>query len=103
MIEIRLLIPLSSNEGVTFTQEHHKAFEAVLLDHFGGYSRIPGATVGGWRDAAGKVYTDYTAAYIIAVASITATSALAKVIGFAKAHYRQEAIYLSYLGLSEVI
>lgn len=103
MIEIRILIPLSSNEGVTFTQEHHRAFEAVLLDHFGGYTRLPGALVGGWRDADGKVYTDYTVAYSVAVSSITATHALAKVVGFAKAHYRQEAIYLSYLGLSEIL
>ncbi len=103
MIEIRILIPLSGNDGVTFTQEHHRAFEAVLLDHFGGFSRVPGATVGGWRDAAGKVYNDYSVAYIVAVASITGTSALAKIVGFAKGHYAQEAIYIAYLGLSEIL
>ena len=103
MIEIRILIPLSSNEGVTFTQEHHRSFEAVLLRYFGGFSRVPGATIGGWQNAEGQVFNDYSACYIVAVKSITATHNLVKVAAFAKTHYRQEALYLSYLGMAEIL
>lgn len=103
MINIDILIPVSDNEGETFTQEHHLAFERVILDHFEGFSRPFGVALGGWKDPTGKVYRDLSITYRIAVPSITAAASLAKIIDFAKAHYRQLSIFVSYLGLSEVL
>lgn len=104
MFEIRIYIPLASNEGVTFTQEHHKVFESVLLDRFGGFSRLPGSVVGGWRDNGdGKVYHDFSIVYSVAIPSITVAGSLTKIVAFAKKHYSQLTIYISYLGLSEIL
>ncbi len=103
MIEVHILIPLTSNEGVTFTQEHHQAFEGVLLDRFGGFSRLPGSVVGGWRNADGKVFRDFSVTYSVAIASIMQAGPLAKVVAFAKNHYRQESLYIRYLGQAEIV
>jgi hypothetical protein len=43
MIEVQVLIPVSSNAGEAFSPEHDSVFEAFLLDRFGGCSRCPGS------------------------------------------------------------
>lgn len=103
MINIDILIPVSDNEGESFPQEHHFAFEQVILDHFEGFTRPTGVSIGGWKDPTGKVYRDLSITYRIAVPSITAAAPLAKIIDFAKSHYRQLAIFVTYLGMSEVL
>jgi len=103
MIEVMVLIPVTSNEGETFGAAHHVAFEAFVLARFGGITRLPGAAAGSWLDN-GAVFTDATIVYVIAVTGLVAQStALREVVEFAKAHYAQLAIYVRYLGLSEVL
>lgn len=103
MFNVEILIPLSDNQGMVFTQEHHRVFESQLIDQFGGYSRRPGAVQGGWKNAEGTVFNDYSTIYMVAVGSILATGGLAKVVSFAKAHYLQEALMISYWGLTEIL
>jgi hypothetical protein len=102
MIEVTVLVPLRDNDGAVFPPEHHLKFEEVILRRFGGLSRLPGATEGKWIDG-GKTYADRLVAYLIAVPSILDGAKLGEVISFARSHYRQEAIYVRYLGLSEVL
>ena len=102
MIEVQVLIPLISNEGESFSEEHHAAFEAAILGRFGGFSRLPGNVIGKWVGG-GITYTDALIAYVIALPGLTDGGRLAEVIAFAKSHYKQEAIYLRYLGISEIL
>lgn len=102
MIEVQLFIPVADNDGETFTPAHDAAFEAYLLDRFGGFSRLPGAIAGKWLND-GMTYTDTLVAYLVAMNSITEGSKLAEVVAFAKAHYCQEAIFVRYLGVAEVL
>ena len=102
MIEVQLLIPVASNAGATFTPEHHLVFETFVLDRFGGLSRLPGTTTGKWIDE-GIVFDDQTITYVIALKSITQGALIAEVVTFAKGHYGQLAIYLRYLGVSEIL
>lgn len=102
MIEVTILIPLADNQGEAFSPEHHEAFEAQVLRRFGGLSRLPGTTAGKWVDQ-GRTYVDHLVAYVVAVPSILDAANLGEVIAFAKAHYRQEAIYVRYLGISEIL
>lgn len=103
MIEVMVLIPVSSNEGKTFGAAHHTAFEAFVLDRFGGVTRLPGTAAGAWLDS-GTVFNDATIIYVIAVSGLLADAvALREIVAFAKAHYAQLAIYVRYLGLSEVL
>lgn len=102
MIELTFLIPVASNEAVTFTPKHHAQFEAVLIDHFDGFTRLPGEVVGGWSDGE-TVFHDTTIAYVVAIVSIVDGTKVATVVAFAKVHYAQKAIYVRYLGLSEVL
>ncbi len=103
MIEFTVLIPVLSNAGEAFSPEHDSVFEAFLLDRFGGFSRAPGLVAGAWIGEGGFTYRDASRAYVVALSSVIEASKLGEVITFARLHYEQEAIYLRYLGLSEVI
>lgn len=85
-----------------FTPEHDAVFEDELLHHFGGFSRLPGLVQGAWIGD-GKVYSDQSRAYVVAVKSIVDAWKLVPTVDFAKRHYAQEAIYITYLGLSEIL
>lgn len=102
MFEVTALIPLASNEGESFSEAHHAAFEAVVLDHFGGLSRLPGTVDGKWLDA-GRTHHDRLVAHVIAVPSIVDGAKLGEVVAFAKVHHRQEAVFVRFLGIAEVL
>ena len=102
MVEVVVFIPLASNEGATFTPSHHAAFEAALLDRFGGFSKLT-TVEGAWVDG-GTRYVDHLTPYVVAVDGLLAKApGLLEIIAFAKAHYGQLAIYVRYLGQSEVL
>ena len=102
MIEVQIRDPLRSNEGASFSSAHDTAFEAFVLERFGGVSQLTGAVLGSWTEA-GVTYRDRTRVYVIAMASITQGGLLLEVVEFAKAHYDQLAIYVRYLGIAEVL
>ena len=101
MIEVQILIPINDNDGETFTAEHHEAFEAYVADRFLGISLLEGAVIGTWIDE-GQTYHDINRVYLVAMVTLTDGGKLKEVLSFAKAHYRQEAIYFRYLGISEI-
>jgi len=102
MIQVQIYIPTFGNDKVVFSDLHHAQFQAVLLNHFGGYSCLPGTVKGQWQDATGT-YTDALVVYVVALRSITLGDQVGKVVEFAKAHYAQEAIFITYLGISEIL
>lgn len=102
MVEVTILIPVADNSGSTFDSQHHIAFERFVLDRFGGLSRSAHTVDGLWDDQ-GRTYRDTLLVYTVAVQSILDGGKLREVVDFAKEHYRQEAIYLRYLGMSEII
>ena len=102
MFTIEILIPAADNDGAKFSAEELAAFEGILGGLFGGFSRLPGKVAGGWVDA-GRVYHDESFVYVVAVSSITEGAKVASVVEDAKARFRQEAIFIRYLGLAEVL
>lgn len=102
MFEVQILIPTKSNEKVFFSAEHHAAFETFASNLFGGITRLPSAAAGAWVDG-GKLYQDTTLVYVVAVPSITRGADVAALVEFVKAHYAQLAVYIRYLGLSEIL
>jgi hypothetical protein len=103
MIEVQILIPLIDNAGDPFTSDHHELFDTELLRLFGASSLFPGIVAGQWTSS-GQVYRDGTRVYVVAVDGIIARGdALSSVVSFAKNHYGQHAIYVRYLGVSEII
>lgn len=103
MFEVQMLIPLADNDGETFGVEHHAAFEAAIIDSFGGFTLYPASAVGGWRNAAGVTFSDATRIYGIAVVSLVDGDKLGALARFAKAFYMQEAIFIRYLGIIEIL
>lgn len=102
MFEVLILIPVADNDGDRFPREAHETFEAILVARFGGFTRYPGSAVGGWENE-GRVYLDRTYVYAVAVSSLSRGGDVADVAVVAKAHYRQEAIFIRYLGIVEII
>lgn len=102
MIEVTILIPVADNSGETFGPTHHAKFEAFILDRFGGLSRRSESVEGLWRDQ-GVTYRDTNLVYVVAIESILDGGTLREVTDFAKHHYRQEAIFLRYLGVAEIV
>lgn len=101
MFEVRILIPQADNEGRQFLPNHHAQFEAFLLEAFGGFTRY-GEAVGGWQDGE-RVYNDVLTVYGVAARSITDGAKIAAMAEMAKAHYAQEAVYVTYLGQAEIL
>lgn len=103
MFEVQMLIPVADNDGDAFTAEHFAAFEAAILDAFGGFTLYPSQAVGGWRNDAGIEYRDSSRIYGIAVPSIADGAKLVALVRFAKAFFSQEAIAVRYLGQVEIL
>lgn len=103
MFEVQMLIPFNDNDGNTFSAEHHAAFEAALLDSFGGFTLYPSSAVGGWRNTDGKAFADSTRIYGIAVPSLSEGDKVGELARLAKSHYCQEAIAIRYLGQFEIL
>ncbi|HEV3385114.1 MAG TPA: hypothetical protein VG097_09870 [Gemmata sp.] len=103
MIEVQFLIPLSDNAGNTFPTVSHDFFEQELLRLFGASSQFPGVATGQWISS-GQVYRDSTRIYVVAVDGIIAKGdSLRSLVNFAKTNYGQLAIYVRYLGVSEIL
>lgn len=102
MFELSFIIPTHDNSGIDFGAEHFDAFERVVIDLFGGVTRVQGSLTGAWMEG-GRVYRDRSVVYVVAVSSIVEGGKVAELVEQAKAHFEQEAIYVRYLGLSEIL
>lgn len=102
MIEVTILIPVRSNAGDTFDAGQHAAFEEFLAGLCGGFTLLPDHSTGGWQFE-GRLVRDKMLIYVVALTSITDAFVLSTIATRAKAHYAQDAIYVRYLGLSEIL
>lgn len=102
MVEATIFVPVADNDGMVFSNARHRIFEGFILERFGGLSQSSERVEGTWVDGE-RVYKDSLILYIVGLRSLTDGGKLGEVIHFAKRHYRQEAIYLRYLGVAEII
>lgn len=103
VIEVQFLIPVADNAGVPFSPAHHDVFAAHLVSLFGAFTVLPGVASGQWADR-GVTYADDLRVYLVAVGGLVADGpTVANAVAFAKAHCSQLAIYVRYLGVSEVL
>lgn len=102
MFEVQILIPIADNEGNAFTTEHFNQWRQRLLDLFGGYTEYPGTVCGGWVDN-GTVYTDCSVVYGVAIGGLADGYKVIKAAYDAKTLFRQEAMFIRYLGLTEFV
>ena len=103
MITVELLIPVADNDGQTFSPNHDDDFLQTVATLFGGATIVPGLTTGRWIDG-GTVYRDQCRILEFDVEGmILRADDIRAVAEFAKSHYGQLAVRISYLGCSEVI
>jgi hypothetical protein len=103
MFEAQMLIPLADNDGEAFSQDVFASFEAAAVDILGGFTLYPSNVAGGWRDDAGRDVRDASRVYSFALASIEQGAAIVALARFARGLFRQDAIFVRYLGQAEVI
>ncbi len=101
MVEITIYIPTADNEGQAFDTAHHLAFDAFILKRFGGLTKDTREVEGLW-ESQGRIYKDRNLVYQVSIGSILDGGQLREVLSFAKQHYRQEAIFFRYLGITEI-
>lgn len=103
MVLAEVLIPVADNDGAAFGADVFISFEAELVENFGGFSRLPGFVLGAWQDE-GVIYQDELIVYQVALSSLLREgSKVVAVAESAKRRFRQEAIFVRYNGLAEVL
>lgn len=102
MFEVTIFIPVTDNDGKTFDATHHAAFEAAAVERFGGLTRYQNGANGIWTDGE-RTYIDTNVVYGVAIGGITEGGKLGELVSFAKSHYRQEAVFIKYLGIAEIL
>lgn len=102
MFEVLILIPVTDNDGDEFVDAAFELFAEVVMARFGDFTLHPGHAAGGWVDA-GRIYRDRTRLYGIVVRSIGQGALVIEIVEFAKRHFRQEAIFIRYLGVVEIL
>ncbi len=102
MFEVQVLIPTFSNSGENFSVAHHSAFENALLAAFGGFTLYPSHAAGSWMSN-GVRFDDSLRMYGVALSSLGLGGKLAETVAFARSHYEQEAIFIRYLGMTEIL
>lgn len=103
-ISVEIFIPVLSNEGDAFTPEHDAVFTDHLVKLFGGFTLLPGEGSGGWEGPDGKMYREPMRVVMVSAGALIADGYQVHLAAlFAKRHYRQEAIFLRYLGQTEVL
>lgn len=102
MLELVFLIPLVANSHRHFSPKHHKRFERLLLDLFGGWTR-EGPVIGAWRDGHGVDYCEPSFKYKVKLDSIIHGNAVGEAALFALSHYEQHAIALLWADRIEIL
>lgn len=102
MLVIEIYVPLKDNDGKGFDEGSFVEFEKTLAERFGGFSRLPGTIRGGWMDE-GRFYRDDLTVYAVALPSIVKAGELGETVKVAKVLFRQEAIFVRYLGQAETL
>lgn len=102
MFEIQILIPSFDNGGKPFPESAYERWEKHLIGVFGGYSRYPGQVAGGWMEN-GTIYHDKSFVYGVAVAGMVDGQKVIDAAKFAQRLFKQEAMFLRYLGQTEFV
>lgn len=101
MIEINIFVPLCGNDHEPFDIEHHETYEGHLLRLFGGWTRVEGDVAGAWLGD--RRYDDDLRVYVVSISTLLDGGKVRDAVEIAVVHYNQEAIYIRYLGLNEII
>ena len=82
-----------------------RSYELVIaaVELLGGFTLYPASVLGGWRDGAGRDVRDSSRVYAFAIGSIAQGGAVVALARFSCALFRQDAIFIRYLGLAEII
>lgn len=67
MVEIIIQVPLTHNDGTPVPANIFEGLKEILIDEYGGYTKLPGIFEGGWKGDDGKTYLDSSYRYEVAV------------------------------------
>jgi hypothetical protein len=102
LIEVHVLVPVEDNDGVPFSPGDYEALEAFILERLGGLTRLPREAAGIWRGGE-TTYRDKLWVYVVALSSITEGGLIREIADHIKTTFRQEAVYIRYLGVAEIL
>lgn len=98
LVEYSILVPDAMNNGAALDKGQRESLESMLLDLFGGFTRVSDL-FGAWKDASGKVWADAITEYRLGVpdteGSLSAIRMAATTIGH---DLSQQAVYITCPG-----
>lgn len=96
---VDLFVPKADNDGAVFTEDQHWVFETFAASLFGGIT-MRGEVVGLWLGS--KLFRDEMRHYQLGMTSLLDGDKLRQLLKYARAHYRQEAMFFQYGSVAEV-
>lgn len=85
-----VLVPVTDNDGLLFPEADFAAFEDLLVDLAGGFTRH-GDVTGAWRSPDGQLYRDRSRSYSVTVPADRADDVASTIERALTARFRQEA------------
>lgn len=87
------LVPVSDNDGLAFPEAGFAAFEDLLVDLAGGFTRH-GDVTGAWRSPSGQLFRDRSRSYSVTVPADRAEGVAANIHRVVTDQFRQEAVMI---------
>lgn len=92
-LHVDILVPITSNEGVPFSDASFELFEQVLLTAAGGFTRRSDVE-GAWQAPDGRVLHDRSRSYAVTLSASDAEATIDEIDQFIRAHFQQHASFL---------
>lgn len=102
MVKVLVQIPLLHNDGTPVPENVFKGFRELMLDEFGGWTKLPGVFEGAWRGEDGKRYEDSSYRYEIAIPE-TEVEHMKSIIRSLGKVTKQEAMYYEMDGKPDIM
>lgn len=90
---LELLVPLADNSGTPFADSTFAAFEDLLVNVAGGFTRRPDVE-GAWKAPDGRVIRDRSRSYVVSVPDAVADRTASILDTQVRRRFRQEATFL---------
>jgi len=101
-IMVKLHVPLTDNQGKAFEAARFNAYESILVDVLGGFTKLPGEYAGAW-EYEGRRFDDKSVVYTVIINSLIDGGRVGTAARDAMSRFEQLAILIRYLGLAEII
>lgn len=101
--EVAILVPLEDAKENRFPSVLFDMLEQELTRHFGGYTRVSGEFIGGWKSVDGRIIREPMVEYRAGLSSLTDLLNVFRTIDLVLVLFSQEAVYARMGWLADML